>query len=316
MNQTEHIPALSVRELFIEMGGFYLHVPRLSLVAGTRCAVLGTSGSGKSLFLKALAGLIPGEDEHIYLLGEDICHTIPKFWRRVLYFPQKYSPTGQLTPRQVLWMTARSAANGNLDTLQTVSDMLQRFNLENRADDLIEHMTHTEQQQLVLAQIYAYRRDMLLLDEPLGELTDEARRDMRQYLMAGHPNQTVIYTTSYLEDVVEASDYLVILVNGEIIAQGPTAEVLKHPDMLIFEVTLKGNTSVVHQQLSDVSWIANIETFAHRNSNKWRVAMQNMPNAENALLRAILADRSLTVTNFHCVRPLLTDILKQLRDVG
>lgn len=304
-------PAVDVRQVTATTGAFSLHVARLRVDAGMCCAIVGESNAGKSLLLKVLAGLMPVHEGRVHLLGEPVAGASAELWRRVVLVPQGFSPAAEMTPQDALLMTVRNTINTKNDTHQRVQEALQRARLTSRAHEPLHALPPAERQRFILAMVFARQPDLLLLDDPFGTLRGEARQSVRDLLNTRHPEQTVIYTTPSITDAT-ASNQLIILQAGKVIAQGGTKEVLRNPDLTLFKVNIVGNPDIVYQQLADVAWVASIEAVQHNDLHEWTVALHDIPNADSALLRAILADRSLSVTAFYCVRPRLTDVLARL----
>lgn len=311
---TSPLPAVDVRQATATLGELSLYVAHLCVDAGTRCAVVGEPGAGKSPLLRILGGLLPVNNGRVHLLGVPVMGAGGDLWRRVVMVPQGFAPTAEMTPHDALLMTIRNTIDIEDSVHQRVQDTLNWAALTSHAHAPIHMLAPAERQRFILAMAYARQPDLLLLDDPFGTLSGTDRQGVRDLLTLRHPGQTVIYTTPTIADAV-TSDQLIILQAGKVIAQGSTQEMLRNPELMLFKVNIVGKPDIVYQQLADVAWVAWIEAGQHDDQHEWTVALHDIPNGDSALLRAILADRSLSVTEFCRVRPRLVDILAQLRDV-
>jgi len=133
----------------------------LSVSEGEIVSIFGKSGSGKSLFLRAVADLIPWEGA-IVLDGVSCLEIDPPLWRRqVIYLPS-----------EVLWWSEtvsehfESEPNGGL---------LRRLNLANESMDWAPtRLSRGERQRLGLLRALDRQPQVLLLDEPTANLDEEA----------------------------------------------------------------------------------------------------------------------------------------------
>lgn len=133
----------------------------LSVSEGEIVSIFGKSGSGKSLFLRAVADLIPWEGA-IVLDGVSCLEIDPPLWRRqVIYLPS-----------EVLWWSEtvsehfESEPNGGL---------LRRLNLANESMDWAPtRLSMGERQRLGLLRALDRQPQVLLLDEPTANLDEEA----------------------------------------------------------------------------------------------------------------------------------------------
>jgi len=153
----------------------------LSIAAGECVAVIGESGAGKSTLLNCLAGLEPVEEGEIHLgdaalagLGDDAYARIRR--ERFGFVFQAFHILPHLTLAQnvalPLWLLQMPTAQAEREALA----MLERVGLRNRADDWPAGLSGGEQQRVAIARALVHKPQLVLADEPTGNL-DPARAD-------------------------------------------------------------------------------------------------------------------------------------------
>lgn len=198
-------------------GSFHL---RLAHVAGShRLAILGPSGSGKSMTVRALAGLI--RDAGAVEYGGQAQPRVEA--RRVGYVPQGQVLFPHLTVKeQVLFGVDadRGLASYWLETLGLSG-------LEERRPDQI---SGGQRQRVSLAAALARRPRLLLLDEPFSALDApvraELRHEVRRLQLAG---LSTVLVTHDAEEAALLADEVVVLSAGRLLQAGPTTEVYRRP---------------------------------------------------------------------------------------
>jgi len=138
-----------------------LHPAALSLDAGGCVAVLGGSGSGKSLFLRAIADLDVNDGE-VYLASEARSAMAAPRWRRqVVYVPAESG-----------WW--RDRVGDHFEDPDGIVGVLHRLDMPPDCMDwAVSRLSTGERQRLALARALSLSPRVLLLDEPTSGLDDE-----------------------------------------------------------------------------------------------------------------------------------------------
>ena len=188
-----------------------------------RLAVLGPSGSGKSVLLRCLCGLYgPGPGPVAY--GEHQVETIPVERRRIGYVGQGFG----LFPHLNVWeqvVFARDADPG------IAAYWLEALHLEGLERRLPSELSGGQRQRVAMAQALARSPDVLLLDEPFSALDApvrvELRRELRQ-LQRRAAISTVLVTHDP-EEAALLADEVVVVADGRVLQQGPARDVYDRP---------------------------------------------------------------------------------------
>jgi molybdate transport system permease protein len=217
-------PADPVRldlDLDLRVGGFALALRHAA--AGSRVAVLGRSGSGKSMTLRAVAGLLGPGAGQVGLGGEDV-GDLPPEARHVGYVPQGAA----LFPGRTVWQQVTFAVDADP---QVAAWWLATLRLDGLADRLPEELSGGQRQRVALAAALSRSPRLLLLDEPFSALDapvrDELRRELRR-LQREAGLSTVLVTHDAAEAALLADEVLV-LDEGRLVQAGSRREVFDAP---------------------------------------------------------------------------------------
>jgi iron complex transport system ATP-binding protein len=225
-------PALALEGVSVELGG-KLVLDRIDaeVACGEWIALIGPNGAGKSTLLRATVGLTPYAGR-VVLDGEEIGELRRRdLARRIAFVPQApLLPPGMLVREYVLLgRTPHIGPFGyegehDLDAAQRA---LERLDLLDLAERQLRTLSGGEQQRAVLARALAQDAPFLLLDEPTASL-DLGRQQQALELVAGlraHRDLTVICAMHDLTLAGQYADRLLLLSHGELVAEGPPAEI-------------------------------------------------------------------------------------------
>ncbi|MGA5900134.1 ABC transporter ATP-binding protein [Streptomyces venetus] len=215
------VQALSVTRSRIDA----LHRVDLHVTPGETVALMGRNGAGKSTLLNSLVGLVTPSSGTVRL-GEATPHrTAPKdLVRKVGLVPQE--------PRDLLYTETvgaecaaadedAGAAPGTCRAL--VSELLPGVTDDQHPRDLSEG----QRLALALAVVLTARPPLLLLDEPTRGLDYAAKARLVTVLRGlADEGHAIVLATHDVELAAEIADRVVLLADGEVIADGPTADIV------------------------------------------------------------------------------------------
>jgi ABC-2 type transport system ATP-binding protein len=273
-----------------------LQVPKNSIFG-----FLGPNGAGKSTTIKLLLGLIRPTGGGATVFGEDITRNSVAIRRRVGYLAQEPHYYEHLTARETLRYTARFFYSGPTKLIEDrVSEMLELVGLEDKADRPIKGFSGGERQRLGIAQAEINYPDLLILDEPAASLDPMGRHDVLGVMERLRKYTTIFYSTHILDDVQRVSDTVAILNHGKLIAEAPIGQLLAGGGggSTIFTITLKGDLLEAEHMVQSLPWVKTLTPAAKDGATTWQVSVTDEAAAEAQLLRRVLADQRVTVTDF------------------
>jgi molybdate/tungstate transport system ATP-binding protein len=179
--------------------------------------LLGASGEGKSLLLRAIAGLLPARGEPF--------GGLPPQRRAVGYLPQGHA----LFPHLRAWENVAFALRGPRRREQAMA-WLERVDMAALAERWPASLSGGQQQRVALARALARRPRLLLLDEPTSALDPVTRDDVLAELIAEvHEAGIPALAVSHDPALAAVADGLVLMQGRRIVQAGTPAEVHARP---------------------------------------------------------------------------------------
>ena len=198
-----------------------------------RIGILGASGCGKSMTLRSIAGIQRPDCGSIRLGDRTLFDSGKKIdmrpqERRVGYLFQNYALFPSMTVEQNIMAGLKGP---KADKLRRAREMMRAFQIEGLGKRRPDELSGGQQQRVALARIMAYRPEAVLLDEPFSAmdyfLKERLRLEMIQVLR--EYEGLSILVTHDRDEAYQLCDYLLLMHEGQIIAEGPVKEVFAKP---------------------------------------------------------------------------------------
>jgi ABC-type lipoprotein export system ATPase subunit len=200
----------------------------LRVEEGEIVVVLGPSGSGKTTLLRVIAGFDSLSAGSARVLGEDVGRLSPgalaRFRARNLgvldqHYARALSP--DLTCAQTVGLGLELHGAGRSEARAAAARLLERVGLGDRLDDRPASLSGGEQQRVALCAALAHRPNLLLADEPAGEL-DADNADTVYGLIAelAREQRTTAVVVSHDEAAAAIADRLVHVRDGRVVEEG------------------------------------------------------------------------------------------------
>lgn len=202
--------------------GFSLDVAWRS--SARRLAILGASGSGKSLTLREIAGLGEGGESLVRFGGRDLGRLPPQS-RGIAYVPQNYG----LFPHLRVAAQVRFGVGSDPTLAAEWTARLGLAGLEGRRP---AELSLGQQQRVALARALSLRAaGLILLDEPFSALDTPLRLRLRQEMLALQRDlaPTTILVTHDPAEAMQLADELLLMDAGRVLQSGPVAAVFARP---------------------------------------------------------------------------------------
>jgi neutral amino acid transport system ATP-binding protein len=118
-------------------------------------------------------------------------------------------------------------------TTERAEELLERFDLAHRADEYAGRLSGGQRKILEVARALMLEPDLLLLDEPYAGIDEETVGEISAYIKElNDDGMTFLVIEHGLESLVELVDRLVVLNQGEVLADGPTEEVIRNEQVI------------------------------------------------------------------------------------
>jgi ABC-2 type transport system ATP-binding protein len=271
-----------------------LKVPKNSIFG-----FLGPNGAGKTTAIKLLLGLTRPSSGGGAIFGQDIVQDSVDIRKRVGYLAQDPRFYEHMTARETLRFKARFYYRGPASEIETrIAETLELVGLEDKADRPIKGFSGGERQRLGIAQAQINYPDLLILDEPAAALDPMGRRDVLEVMERLQKYSTIFYSTHILDDVQRVSDAVAILNHGKLVALAPIEELLAGSQDTIYSLVIEGDAGLAQERVRSQAWVGDIESVTGEGETTWQVSVTDEAAAKDQLLRLILSDEQITVTNF------------------
>jgi molybdate transport system permease protein len=215
------VPTTVGFDLDLAVGGFRLQLAHQA--RSHRIAILGPSGSGKSITLRALAGLL-GPRVGTVRYGDEPVTDVPTEVRGIGYVPQGLG----LFPARTVWQQLCFAVDAD-ESL--AAWWLQTLQLDGLADRRPDQLSGGQRQRVGLAQALAHNPRLVLLDEPFSALDAPVREELRRELrrLQHEAGLSTVLVTHDPEEAALLADEILVIDKGRLLQAGPRAEVYNRP---------------------------------------------------------------------------------------
>jgi ABC-2 type transport system ATP-binding protein len=196
----------------------------LEVPAGQIYGFLGPNGAGKTTTIRMLTGLIRPSQGEVLVYGR-LVRRHQNVLRRVGAIVEHASFYPFLSGRGNLEVLARSS--GGCDA-QRIMSLLDQVGLARHAEQRVGGYSTGMRQRLGLVATLLHNPDLLILDEPTGGLDPAGIHEVRLFLrdLVDRQGKTVFVSSHLLAEVEQVCDRVAIIHHGEIVHEGPVADVV------------------------------------------------------------------------------------------
>jgi len=200
-------------------------------------AVLGPNGAGKSTLLAVLAGLLRPDTGHAVLDGRVLLDVgsdgrevwVPAHDRGVALLAQEPLLFPHLSALENVGFGPRSSGRGRGEARETARRWLAEVDATAYAGRRPAELSGGQAQRVAIARALATEPRLLLLDEPMAALDVAVAPALRQLLRRVLPGRPVVVVTHDVLDALLLADRVVVVEDGRVVEQGPTASLLARP---------------------------------------------------------------------------------------
>ncbi len=210
----------------------------ITAAEGEVLAVLGPNGSGKSTLLGAIAGHLDHVGRHaevtgrITLGGRMLNQSVPPERRRIGLLGQHTTLFPHLTALDNVAFGPRAQGTPRAEAASLARRHLRDVGLGDLADRRPLQLSGGQRQRVALARALAAAPDALLLDEPFAALDAQTSAQARRLVsqLRDRVSVPMVLVTHDPMDAIMLASRTVVLHDGRVVQQGPTSDVLGHPN--------------------------------------------------------------------------------------
>jgi branched-chain amino acid transport system ATP-binding protein len=239
----EH-PVLETRGLTIRFGG-HVAVDSVScrFDAGTLTAIVGPNGAGKTTYFNLISGQLPASEGRVLLYGEDVTRDAApvrtrKGMGRAFQLTNLF-PNLSVLENVRLAVQARAGTGLNLvstwgshvELIEKAEHFLARVALADRQATPAAELSHGDQRKLEVAILLALEPDVFMFDEPTAGMSVDEVPVILDLIheIKGQKDKTILLVEHKMDVVRSLADRIIVLHQGELVADGAPAEVIASP---------------------------------------------------------------------------------------
>ncbi len=207
----------------------------LEIQDGETVVLIGSSGSGKSTFLRCLNLLNVPDKGQIFIDGREITNpktNLNKLRTKVGMVFQSFNlfenlniiENIKLAPKKVLHISNKQAE-------KEAMELLKRVGLANKAYDYPKNLSGGQKQRVAIARALAMHPEVILFDEPTSALDPEMVGEVLEVIkdLAKDHSRTMVIVTHEMSFAREVGTRLIFLDKGKIIEDGEPRKIMDHP---------------------------------------------------------------------------------------
>ncbi len=283
----------------------------LEVRAGQVVGLLGPNGAGKTTLIKMLTTLLSIDSGAASIGGFDV-GSEPEVVRQLIGVAgQGAAVDEKLTARENLELFCRLYKLPGRMRERRVPELIDRFNMESFADRPAETYSGGQRRRLDVAAALVAEPPVLLLDEPTAGLDPRSRADLWAATRAlADQGTAIVLTTQYLEEADQLADFVLIVDEGHVVAEGSPEELKKNLERDVLQVQLAQATQTA-AAIGILGAGGRSVITDPTDSQVLQVAVGDDSKLALALLRD-LQDSTIAVSDFQLRRPTLDDVFLAL----
>lgn len=270
---------------------------------GEFTALLGQNGAGKSTLINILAGNVLKSSGRVVIGGYDIDRQELETKRIIGIVPQETSLDYFFTVEEVLRL--QSGYFGFRHNEDYISDLLEILSLSDKKKTLVCNLSGGMERRLMIAKALVHRPKILILDEPTAGVDVEMRHSLYEYLRELHKRgTTIVLTTHYLEEAQRLCERIVVINEGEIVADESKDSLMeKQGKSVVIEVLFSHELNI--------NDIKPLEKFKPKIEGKTKLFL-SVDKAELMKAVQLLTEMQSEILNIAIEKPKLEDIYLKL----
>ena len=197
----------------------------LEIEPGEFFGLLGPNGAGKSTLIHCATGLAQPTAGTIRVFGHDAIGDYGEARQAIGLAPQELNLDWFLTVEETLDYHAGYFGMPKRERRERTQELLETFSLTEKREERTRTLSGGMKRRAILARAMMHRPRLLILDEPTAGVDVELRLELWHYVQQiNAQGTTILLTTHYLEEAEQLCDRIAFINQGEVVAEGTSAE--------------------------------------------------------------------------------------------
>ncbi len=225
---------------------------------GEILGLLGPNGAGKTTTMRILTGFLKPSFGNIVVSDLNVIEDSLSIKNMIGYLPESAPLYGEMLVYDYLEYVAAMRGLVGSAKAQRIVEMVELCGLKEVIHKAVHELSKGYKQRVGLAHAMMGDPEILVLDEPTSGLDPNQIIEIRQLIKEIGREKTVVFSTHILSEAEATCDRVVIINQGTIVADGPTATLLQeHGSGAVVDVVLRHPSAV--QVISEFGRIAGVE---------------------------------------------------------
>jgi ABC-2 type transport system ATP-binding protein len=191
-------------------------------------SLLGPNGAGKSTTISMLSCLLEPSGGEAYVMGHSVKTEAPAVKASIGVVPQEIALYPDLSARENLDFWGKMYGLRGSVLSQRVDEVLEIIGLADRQKDRVDKFSGGMKRRVNIGAALLHKPAVIIMDEPTVGIDPQSRRHILDNVKElNAQGMSVLYTTHYMEEAQELSDHIAIMDQGQVVACGTHAELVK-----------------------------------------------------------------------------------------
>lgn len=253
------IEALNISKIYGKQKA--LNKVNFSIQSGEIVGFLGPNGAGKSTMMKILTTYLKQNDGEVKVNGFNTLENPLEVKNSIGYLPEHNPLYMELYVKEYLSFHANIHKISN----NRIEEVIKLVGLTPEKEKKINQLSKGYRQRVGFAAALLHDPEVLILDEPTTGLDPNQLAEIRKLIQEIGKTKTILLSTHIMQEVEAMCDRVIIINNGEIVADKNLNEILENQDQIIeVEFDLRIEKELILK-------IANIKNAQNINENTWQL---------------------------------------------
>ncbi len=227
----------------------------MNVEKGEILGLLGPNGAGKTTAMRILTSFLPANSGTVTVAGYDVFENSMEVRRRLGYLPETPPLYPEMTVESYLNFVGEIKEIPRKKRKSRIIETAERIGLKDNLSRIIGHLSKGFRQRVGIAQALLHNPEVLILDEPTVGLDPNQIIEIRALVKDLAKDHTIILSTHYLAEVSMTCGRVVIINEGEIVAEDSVANLEQN-------TSGKAAWNILLKAAEDSNWHASLKGFA------------------------------------------------------
>jgi len=286
-----------------------------SVQKGEVIGFLGPNGAGKSTTMKILTGYLLPTAGSASVDDLDVVEQSLEVRRRIGYLPESTPLYGEMRVDDYLSFCAEIRGVRGRDRKKAIERAVRLCGLERVTGKNIVELSKGYRQRVGLAQAIVHEPPVLILDEPTSGLDPNQIVEVRNLIQRLGEEHTVVLSTHYLQEVEKSCTRVIIVNQGEIVADGTQAELVARQPQGGLRLKVRGPEPAVLAQMRELlpdDVPVEVAERADDGSVVYRVGVQKQSAPLDEALARLVVKNGWDLAELQRETPSLEDVFRSL----